>query len=230
MKNKKCISILLIILTIITLQGCKNEEKSSEVRDPLQASKVIDYVNKYGLVEDKKAWNKVLKDTDNGKDITSYEELNRAVRVANHHASIDKTGLKTWENMPTMFTDKKHNLKIINLPSTYPSSNPKSKRYKTSSTNYMTKAKSLIKQVPANQPLILNLANNVGGDPYEMIGAVADYIPNGLLWSEIPKRGSTTTVSLTSKSIAIKTSKKVKKVPILRHSFKQRKIYVIINE
>lgn len=232
MKNKKYVSIIFLTLILIVLQGCQNanQTKDESKTDPIQASKVINYINKYGLIEDKKSWNKVLKNTDNGKEITSYDELDKAVKIANHHASTSKSGLQYWKSNPTMYVDKKHNLKIINLPSTFPDTSLTSKKYKSASSQYIKKAQDLIKEVPSTQPIIFNLANNFGGDPYEMIGATSDFIPNGLLWTEIMKDGQKTKVTLKDRSIKIKGPNNSLTVPILAHHLNSKKVYVITNE
>ncbi|WP_297817154.1 S41 family peptidase [uncultured Lactobacillus sp.] len=228
--KKRCLTALIMIFTFFILQGCQSPKQGKNETDPIEASQVIKYVNKYGLIEDKKAWNKVLKDTNNGEEITSYDELDKAVKIANHHASISKSGLQSWQASPTMYVDKKHNLKIINLPSTFPDTSLTSKKYKSASAQYIKKAQDLIKEVPSTQPIIFNLANNFGGDPYEMIGATSDFIPNGLLWTEITKDNQKTKVFLKERSIKIKGSNNSLAVSILAHRLNSKKVYVITNE
>ncbi len=218
MANFKKILLVLIVGFSLNLFGCNKTTQKSKKFD---ATPAINYVNKYGLIENKNSWKESLQDTDQGTKISSIDQLSKILSRSNKHASAFESKSHIHKATPTITSSK--NLKIINVPSVFPENYHDFKKY-------MNKLSQLSKQIPFSQPVIINLANNYGGEYGEMIGGLSAFIPNGKLWTEIDKNGKKYALTKTKTKIKGGWHNEVD-LPIVKNPYNsQRKVIVIMNE
>lgn len=204
---------MLGIVVLFCLTACDKKTSSS-----WDAVPVIQKMNKIAIIEYPQQWQATIKKYDYGKKIHSLKTLNQVLYIGNKHDQA-VSSMKGFEdiNYPNITFYKK--LKIINIPSFY---SLKLKARK----KYVKILRSKINQIPKNQPIILNFANNRGGDYTVMINGLACLIPNGHLWSETSRNGKKYRIMLTSHEI----KRNHKSIRIKSHHFLNRKILIITNE
>lgn len=201
------------IVVLFCLTACGKKTSSS-----WDAAPVIQKMNKIAIIEHPQQWQTTIKKYDYGKKIHSLKTLNQVLYIGNKHAHA-VSSMKGFEDINYPNVTSYNNLKIINIPSFYSlKSKPKHK--------YVKILRSQVERIPKNQPIILNFANNTGGDYTVMINGLACLIPNGHLWSETSRNGKKYRIMLTSHEI----KRNHKSIRIKLHHFLNREILIITNE
>jgi len=213
------ISRLLVIslATILLVSGCAQKTKSEKTYSYQEA---IAYMSKNGIIQDKQKWQDVLSKTDHGKKIHSVKELDNSVFAGNKHSSA-MLSLKSYNHVTYPTTTKYGQLTVINVPTFYSTNAKTTHRY----------SQRLAHQIGVHahdRTLILNFANNRGGDPRAMIAGVSALLPNGTLFTEVSKTGTKYNFVKTDRTITDSRYHATTKLPAASHPTAS-KIYLITN-
>lgn len=214
------ITILLLSLTLIVLLPSENRQYTGH-QSNYGYQKVIAYMSNHGIIENKQKWHQLVHQTGNGRSIQNVKELNNILHQGNKHSSAAKSA-KSYDvvNYPT--TSKYGNLRIINVP-TFSSEN------KVAVKKYRTLLHRQIKLLKNKDRIILNFANNRGGDPQAMIAGLATLIPDGTLFTEIAQNGHKYNFIKNKHRIYDSKSHETTELPVSKQ-LSSPKIYVITNE
>ncbi|MCI2170878.1 S41 family peptidase [Schleiferilactobacillus perolens] len=152
------------------------------------AVEVIAYMNTNGIINHPAEWRKAVAAVNQGRSIKSIPQLNSLLKIANKHSSAIPSVNQQYavEKMPTKRSVD--GLTIINIPSFHGLDKPQKRKYISTLASDVENTRG---------PIVLNLAGNTGGDTESMIDGLAALIPNGLLWTEVAKKGKQYRVSLT---------------------------------
>jgi len=209
--------LFISLAPILLVSGCAKKTKSEKTYSYQEA---IAYMSKNGIIQDKQKWQDVLSKTDHGKKIHNIKELDNSVFAGNKHSSA-MLSLKSYNHMTYPTTTQYGQLTVINVPTFYSTDAKTTRRY----------SQRLAHQISVHahdRTLILNFANNLGGDPSAMIAGVSSLIPNGILFTEVSKTGTKYNFVKTDKTITDSRHHATTKLPAASHPTAS-KIYLITN-
>ncbi|WP_125768690.1 S41 family peptidase [Lapidilactobacillus wuchangensis] len=196
----KVLSVMLLVLTVVLLTGCKAAETTShspdsqaEVANSIGAPQAIKKMDAHGIIENKAQWQELIRKTDYGAKIKTVRELNQMLYVGNPHSNAVKS-VQEIENIQFPTITKVSGIKVVNVPAFYSIHADKRKKYQQD-------LQQTVDQVSEQPVIVLNFANNIGGIDIDMIGGLAALIPNGSLWQEIDNQGKSWSVKLTNDQI-----------------------------
>ncbi|MEJ6358795.1 S41 family peptidase [Lactiplantibacillus plantarum] len=217
------IGLLLLLLSFIILLfsiniSCKLGNLN---KNTLNATEVIQYMSKHGIIEYPSKWQETLYDTKQGKYIRTISELNHTLQQGNDH-SWAVSSLKKIENINYPSITEVQHVKILNVPSFY--SNNTKKR-----TKYINILRRKVILLSNQKNLVLNFSNNFGGDPLPMIAGLADLIPKGPLWLDVDNKGHSHTVIRGKTDIHGGLSRASEKIPTPQKSINFKKIILVSN-
>lgn len=226
LRKKAIVEISFLLLLIgfggLFIKRALVNQVSDANKTNFDASKVVRYMSKHGIIEHPSKWQRMVANTKNGKNIKTVPELSRALQQGNDHAWA-VSSLKKIENLnyPTI-TETRH-LKILNVPSFYSNSAQKRAKY----INTLSHQLGLLQH---QETLILNFSNNLGGDPLPMIAGLADLIPRGTLWADVDNKGHEHNVIKGRTAIYGGLTKTTEKVPSPHKKLNFKKIVVVSNQ
>lgn len=209
--------ILLSLTTTLLVGGCTKKPAAEKTYSYQEA---IAYMSKNGIVQDKQKWQTVLSNTDHGRKIHNIKELDNSLYAGNKHSSA-MLSLKSYNRVTYPTATQYGQLTVINVPTFYSTDSKTTKRY----------SQRLAHQINVHahdRTLILNFANNRGGNPSAMIAGVSALLPNGTLYTEVSKTGTKYNFIKTDKTITDSRYHATTKLPTASHPAAS-KIYLITN-
>ena len=143
----------------------------------------IQIMSQFGIIESQKKWASTLSNYNYGKSVKNISELNNLLISGNKHSSIlnvsaesMESDLNTKENLPLSMEIE--GLSVISVPGLYTTNSE-------FRNNYINTLAKLIDS--AKGDIVLDLANNSGGDVVPMIIGASSLIPPGKILNSIDK-------------------------------------------
>ncbi|WP_125768687.1 S41 family peptidase [Lapidilactobacillus wuchangensis] len=181
MKRRKWIfvGLFVVVAGIVSMIAHFNWQSTTQT----QGYQAIQLIEKYEIIRDSVSWQKLLKTSDNGKNLTDVNQLNVYLQAINKHSSaveIDKNAQSSTSirNLPT--AEVTRGFTIINVPSAFVLDSDDQ-----FANEYLTELDHLIHQSSNN--LVINLINNTGGFFEPMTLGVSSLVPDGIIFREIDK-------------------------------------------
>ncbi|WP_413476619.1 S41 family peptidase [Latilactobacillus fuchuensis] len=175
-RQKKSIIVILNLLLLLSISGHTHHQFTSNV---FSYQQVITYMSKNGIIQDRQQWSRILSQSANGQKINNIHALNSILVQGNKHSSA-ASSMNSYKNIDYPSTTIYGELKIINIPS-FSSENKKE------ITQYINSLHHQISVLKADPTIILNFANNQGGNPQAMLAGISDLLPNGILFTEVSR-------------------------------------------
>ncbi|WP_125768581.1 S41 family peptidase [Lapidilactobacillus wuchangensis] len=182
----------------------------------------VQAMSQEGLINDKVAWQRVVKETNHGRDLTTVTEISQALSQANSHSRAVNSP-QAIEDINYPSTTKFANYTMVNVPSFWSVSEKERKTY----IRLLQKKVQIAGQ--GSGPVVLNFANNSGGDVIPMIAGLSALLPNGDLWAQVDKHGHKSMVTLAEERIKqplVTQAYHYAATPKLLH----KKVWVIMNK
>ncbi|EIW14202.1 carboxyterminal processing proteinase, S41 family, membrane-anchored [Lactiplantibacillus pentosus KCA1] len=173
----RIIGILLACMGVMILTASQHISSRFDARPAIAA------MTRRGIINDRESWQRIRKQTDNGRQITSVTQLSRLLQRANRH-SFAVSSIKQVEHHQLPSLVRNQRLNIINVPAFFSQQRPVQKRY-------WQRLQTLLKQASPASQLILNFAGNTGGLAEPMIAGLAAIIPDGTLYIGLDNHGRT---------------------------------------
>lgn len=220
-KVKKGLGLIMAVVTVAVLLGLGGRELQRSKPTQTPGMIAVQAMSREGLIQDKVAWQQLLKETHQGRDLTTIDEISRALNSANRHSdAVKEVAAITAVNYPSI--TKTANYAMINVPGFYSVDRQERQQY-------IRLLQKQVKLVAKNDgPIVLNFANNLGGDVVPMLAGLAALIPNGNLWAQVDKQGQQRMMTMTTDTIKQPHVTKADQYPATPKLL-PRKVFVIMN-
>ncbi|HFE9852571.1 S41 family peptidase [Enterococcus faecalis] len=183
-------SILVLFVFIFGLLFLLPKQLKIETR----GYEVIQFMGKYGVIENNALWEKNMRNTETGRKIETIDQLNDVVHQANGHSSafeyVGSSDQRIAEFMPSSSTVDEFT--IITMPSIYTDNDEFLE-------GYVNELLRLIQD--SSGDLVIDLTNNTGGSREPMIVGVSSLIPDGELFKEIDNKQNSYPLFLKDKKL-----------------------------
>ncbi|NSR88329.1 peptidase S41 [Enterococcus faecalis] len=191
----------------------------------------VQIMSQSGIIENQKKWASTLSNYNYGKSVKNISELNKLLIRGNKHSSIlnvsaesMESDLNTKENLPSSMEIE--GLSVISVPGLYTTNNEFRNNYSNTLAKLIDSAKG---------DIVLDLANNSGGDVVPMIIGASSLIPTGKILNSIDKNGNKFPIYLESNKlfggITNYLEDSSKQLKTQKYSFKKsKKVSVIISD